>query len=83
MIDAGASAVIGAHPHVTQTIDLYCGAPIVYSLGNFVFDYFPGDPPVWSGWCIELKIAKNGTVDLTTTVVELDPIGVPRIVRAE
>ncbi len=40
MIDAGASAVIGTHAHVTQTIETYHGAPIVYSLGNFVFDYF-------------------------------------------
>ncbi len=82
-IDAGATAVIGAHPHVTQTIDFYRGAPIVYSLGNFVFDYFPGDPPVWSGWCVELKISENGSVDVEITVVELDPTGVPRVVVPE
>ncbi|MBI4599716.1 AmmeMemoRadiSam system protein B [Candidatus Uhrbacteria bacterium] len=37
-IDAGADAVIGAHPHVIQDIGVYQGKPIVYSLGNFVFD---------------------------------------------
>lgn len=37
LIDAGADAVIGAHPHVLQGIELYKGKPIVYSLGNFVF----------------------------------------------
>lgn len=36
-IDAGASAVVGSHPHVLQGMELYRGAPIVYSLGNFVF----------------------------------------------
>jgi poly-gamma-glutamate synthesis protein (capsule biosynthesis protein) len=36
-IDAGASAVIGSHPHVLQGIELYRDRPIVYSLGNFVF----------------------------------------------
>lgn len=36
-IEAGASAVLGSHPHVLQGIELYKGAPIVYSLGNFVF----------------------------------------------
>jgi poly-gamma-glutamate synthesis protein (capsule biosynthesis protein) len=36
-IDAGASAVIGSHPHVLQGVEVYRGAPIVYSLGNFVF----------------------------------------------
>jgi poly-gamma-glutamate synthesis protein (capsule biosynthesis protein) len=37
-IDAGAALVLGAHPHVLQGIEFYRGAPIVYSLGNFVFD---------------------------------------------
>lgn len=36
-IDAGASAVVGSHPHVLQGIELYQGKPIAYSLGNFVF----------------------------------------------
>ncbi len=37
-IDAGADLIIGAHPHVIQDIGVYKGAPIVYSLGNFIFD---------------------------------------------
>lgn len=37
-IDAGADMVIGAHPHVIQDIGEYKGRPIVYSMGNFVFD---------------------------------------------
>ena len=36
-IDAGADAVIGAHPHVLQGIEYYQGKPIFYSLGNFIF----------------------------------------------
>ena len=36
-IDAGASAVIGAHPHILQGIEFYNGKPVVYSLGNFLF----------------------------------------------
>lgn len=38
LIDAGASLVVGTHPHVVQDISVYKGTPIVYSLGNFVFD---------------------------------------------
>ena len=38
LLDAGASAVVGAHPHVVQPVEFYRGRPIVYSLGNFVFD---------------------------------------------
>jgi len=47
--DAGADAVIGAHPHVIQQITRRTTAdgrvvPIFYSLGNFVFDqYFSFD----------------------------------------
>lgn len=35
--DAGASFVVGAHPHVVQDVQVYKGVPIVYSMGNFVF----------------------------------------------
>lgn len=37
-IDAGADIVIGAHPHVLQGIEYYNGKPIVYSLGNYIFN---------------------------------------------
>ena len=37
LIDGGADAVIGHHPHVLQGIETYKTGVIVYSLGNFVF----------------------------------------------
>ncbi len=39
-IDAGATLVIGHHPHVVQPRETYRGRLIFYSLGNFVFDQF-------------------------------------------
>jgi poly-gamma-glutamate synthesis protein (capsule biosynthesis protein) len=36
-VDLGARAVLGAHPHRFQGVEVYRGAPIFYSLGNFVF----------------------------------------------
>jgi poly-gamma-glutamate synthesis protein (capsule biosynthesis protein) len=39
-IDAGALMVVGGHPHVTQDAQIYKNRPIIYSLGNFVFDQF-------------------------------------------
>lgn len=36
-IDAGASLVLGHHPHVMQAVEQYKGAVIFYSLGNFAF----------------------------------------------
>jgi len=38
LIDAGADAIIGAHPHVIQSFEVYNGKPIAYSLGNFMFN---------------------------------------------
>lgn len=38
MIDHGADAVIGGHPHVIQNSEVYKGRLIAYSLGNFLFD---------------------------------------------
>ncbi len=35
-IDAGADLVLGSGPHVLRKIENYKGAPIAYSLGNFV-----------------------------------------------
>ena len=37
-IDSGADMVIGHHPHVIEDIEEYNGKPIIYSLGNFIFD---------------------------------------------
>ncbi|MBN1520158.1 MAG: CapA family protein [Spirochaetales bacterium] len=37
-IDAGATAVLGHHPHVLQGVEHYQNGLILYSLGNFVFD---------------------------------------------
>jgi poly-gamma-glutamate synthesis protein (capsule biosynthesis protein) len=38
LIDVGALAVIGHHPHVVQSVETYQYRPIFYSLGNFLFD---------------------------------------------
>ena len=36
-VDQGASLVVGPHPHVPQTVEIYRGKAIVYSVGNFAF----------------------------------------------
>ena len=53
-IDAGADAVIGAHPHILQGIEFYNGKPILYSLGNFWFDGYDIDTLV-----AELRLVGN------------------------
>jgi len=36
-IDAGATAVIGHHPHISQGIETFNGGVIAYSLGSFIY----------------------------------------------
>ncbi len=43
---AGADAVIGAHSHILQGIELIDDKPVVYSLGNFWFDYRDEDTEI-------------------------------------
>lgn len=38
LVEAGADAIIGHHPHVVQPLAYVHGVPVAYSLGNFVFD---------------------------------------------
>ena len=76
LIDAGASAVIGAHPHVTQGAEMYRGKPIVYSLGNFAFDLLDR-PENAIGWQLRLVVDRRGVVSFSTTAVRLDAEGTP------
>ena len=38
MINEGADAVIGKGAHVVQDTEAYKGKPIIYSMGNFIYD---------------------------------------------
>lgn len=42
-INAGADLVLGHHPHTLEGIEVYKGKPILYSMGNFVFDQKEGE----------------------------------------
>jgi len=37
-VDAGADIVIGSHPHIIEDAETYKDKPIIYSLGNLLFD---------------------------------------------
>lgn len=53
--EAGADLIIGAHPHVLQPLG-YCGdTPVVYSLGNFLFNSKPLDSCL-----VRLTLDENG-----------------------
>jgi poly-gamma-glutamate synthesis protein (capsule biosynthesis protein) len=56
LIAAGATAVIAHHPHVPQGIEVWQGAPIVYSLGNLLFDWHEPEPETDSSFLLELGL---------------------------
>ena len=76
MIDAGADAVVGGHPHVTQNIEHYRGKPIIYSLGNFVFDGFTAKDNN-TGWLLRLELDHQGVRRWRTFVAHINGKGIP------
>jgi len=38
IVDAGANAILGHHPHVLQPVERYNNGIILYSMGNLIFD---------------------------------------------
>lgn len=62
LVEAGASAVIGGHPHWVQKVEVRRRTPIVHSLGNFVFD-MDWERQVREGVALELSFRE---ADLTS-----------------
>jgi poly-gamma-glutamate synthesis protein (capsule biosynthesis protein) len=76
MIDAGADAVIGGHPHVTQNIEHYKGKPVIYSVGNFVMKETDNDNQRM-GWVLRLHIEASGVTAFDTYAARIDSNGIP------
>jgi poly-gamma-glutamate capsule biosynthesis protein CapA/YwtB (metallophosphatase superfamily) len=76
MLQAGADAVVGSHPHVTQGASLVLGKPVIWSLGNLVFDGFEL-PAAKVGWLLRLRVDKQGIRQWNTVAVRMDADGTP------
>ena len=76
MIDAGADAVIGGHPHVVQDVEQYHGKPIIYSIGNFMIDALDNEAQT-KGWLLRLELTRNGVQSWDTHLVKIDSQGIP------
>ncbi len=59
MARAGASLVIGHHPHVVQPTAVYRDTLICYSLGNFLFDQADR-----TGFAVWIRLDKHGVIDV-------------------
>lgn len=76
MVEAGADAVIGGHPHVTQDIEHIHGKPVIYSVGNFVMKETDNDQQR-RGWVLRLELDKQGVRAFHTRVTQIRMDGVP------
>ena len=56
-IDAGADAVIGHHAHTLQGVEIYNNKPIIYNLGNFIFNNETIDTAIF-----QINLGKDGTI---------------------
>jgi hypothetical protein len=64
LADAGADLIIGHHPHVVQGIEIFKAVPILYSLGNFIFDqYFSADTQ--EGLAVGMNFQPGSGINIT------------------
>lgn len=59
LIDNGVDVIFGHHPHVLEPMEVYKGAVVFYSLGNFVFDQDFGDTTIGLGAGVEFQDNKK------------------------
>ncbi|MEY4747197.1 MAG: hypothetical protein RLZZ416_246 [Candidatus Parcubacteria bacterium] len=69
-IDAGASIVIGSHPHIVQEREVYREKDIYYSLGNFIFDQYWNDA-VSHGLLLDVMFGREGVRSTREIPIEL------------
>lgn len=69
-VDAGATLVVGAHPHIVQEHEVYNGTYIFYSLGNFVFDQYWNED-VRTGLLVRATFNKYGVTAIDSLPIEL------------
>jgi len=88
--EAGADLIIGHHPHVIQGVERFGRTPVVYSMGNFIFDINAGrvehgfDPEdLRSAYMVEAELTSDGVADLRTVPVWLDDDGIGHTASGE
>jgi len=70
VIDAGADVVVGHGPHFPLGIEIYKGRPILYSVGNLIFQnetvgFFPAD--AYERFDLDLKATPSDFLDARTS----------------
>ena len=70
-INPGADIIIGHHPHVIQPVERYKNGIIIYSLGNFIFDY-PFSNQFRTGMLVELSMEAGGNIRSKISGIKAD-----------
>lgn len=70
IIDAGATLILGHHPHVTRPAEFYKRGAIVHSLGNFMGD-MTWYRPFRSGAIFRCRLSEDGVSDARITPTKL------------
>jgi len=80
LIDQGVHVVAGCHSHSIQPLDFYHGRPVVYSLGNLVFDGAPNLESWNRGDLLEVDLGGHGRESSVRLIpVKLDARGFPHV----
>jgi poly-gamma-glutamate synthesis protein (capsule biosynthesis protein) len=64
IVDMGADAVICCHTHCPLPWEIYAGRPIIYGLGNLIFEPLRQPPNSWYEGYLAKLIFQNGQVGL-------------------
>jgi poly-gamma-glutamate capsule biosynthesis protein CapA/YwtB (metallophosphatase superfamily) len=79
LADAGATAVLGGHPHWVQGMEMIDDTLVAYSLGNFIFDMDFSEPTM-QGIALELTFWGDRLMAATPVPAVIDPSFAPRFV---
>lgn len=77
-VDSGADLIIGHHPHVVQSIEVYKDIPVIYSHGNLIFDQ-PWSEETKKGVITKFIFAEKKLKSYETMPVYMENLGQPKI----
>ena len=78
LVDAGATMVVTSHPHDAQGMEWYKNTPMIYGLGNFIYDQmFTVDTA--QGHMVDLTFRGNRIVNFRMHPVEIEDFTQPRL----
>ncbi len=79
LVDLGATAVIGHHPHVLGGVELYNGGVIAYSMGNFIFDQI--EPEQKASAILQIDIDSKSTLSYKLIPIKIEDLCCPKLLN--